>query len=160
MSLLSVVMLACNTAPKLANLGMLRVMKSLDVLSRKACATLQILPFRQPVIMESDCCGGAESPSAAQQAQAQLQRLAVGDALREGALQKPTAATPLARSPEEMVKEKQPYYQNRIQLFQQYRARQQRSVEEAKAANKPLKGLANVLPTKSFRCAVSCCPII
>lgn len=39
----------------------------------------------------------------------------------------------------EAVKERQPYYEKRIQLFEQYHAREEAAIEAAKAANAPIK---------------------
>lgn len=39
----------------------------------------------------------------------------------------------------EAVKERQPYYQKRIELFEKYHAREEAAVEAARAANVPIK---------------------
>lgn len=100
--------------------------------------------------MGGDCCGGSAaadpaSIQAADAAQAQLADMHVTDAQpAASAKQSKTAANGITAQPikpdADVVKEKQPYFQKRIQLFEEYRKRELQKIEDAKQANVPIKG--------------------
>ena len=74
--------------------------------------------------MGADCCGGATAAAAA----AGVERLGLSDD-QPGKGPRPWA---------EVVAEKTPYYQKRVQLFQQHQQRHLAEVEAAKAAASPI----------------------
>ncbi len=98
--------------------------------------------------MGGDCCGGSAAADKAADAAAhvkeQLKDLYVADA--HPANGSPAAANGAAppkahaKSDADNVKEKLPYFKQRIDLFEQYQKRELQKVEDAKAANVPLKG--------------------
>ena len=110
------------------------------------------------VRMGADCCGGAAtsdpaSIAAADAAQAQLADMHVNDAqpAADAGAAKPTAngAAPAkgpAKSDADIAKEKLPYFQKRIQLFEEYRKRELQKVDAAREANVQIKGSHAFLP--------------
>lgn len=78
--------------------------------------------------MGADCCGGG-SPEAAAAALAELQ-------IEQPSQQQQTADV---KPWEQIVEEKKPYYNKRVELFSAIKARQQAAVEAAKEANVPIK---------------------
>ena len=102
--------------------------------------------------MGGDCCGGAATPDSASiaavdAAQAQLADMRVNDAhsASKPSAAKPAAngaapAQPPAKSDADIAKEKQPYFQKRIQLFEEYRERELHKLDEAKQADVSIKG--------------------
>lgn len=94
--------------------------------------------------MGDDCCGGG-APDERAAAQAQLNDLQLQDAPKAAPAAAPVANGKSQKSAHDVVKEKQPYYQRRIDLFVEYRQRQLQALEDAKAANKPLKGTLHQL---------------
>lgn len=102
--------------------------------------------------MGGDCCGGAAtadlaSIAAADAAQAQLADLHMTEAQPAANVQHAKSAAngaapaqPPAKSDVDIVKRKLPYFQKRIQLFEEYRKRELQKVAAAKQANVPIKG--------------------
>lgn len=100
--------------------------------------------------MGEDCCGGSaaadQAADAAVHAQQQLKDLYVtggqpaGNGTPAAAPNGAAPAKPDAKSDADTVKEKLPYFKQRIELFEKYQQRELQKVEDAKAANVSLKG--------------------
>ncbi len=78
--------------------------------------------------MGADCCGGTEAVEAA---------FAAATLEQHGDGQTANADQP-EKTFEQAVKERLPYYQKRIQFFEEYKKRHVEEVEAAKAANVPI----------------------
>ena len=86
--------------------------------------------------MGGDCCGGGPASASLEETLAEISLQSV-----------PHASAPsLPAKTEAQIKEdKQPYYDRRIALFEQFRQRVVDALEAAKAANEPITG-ENLLP--------------
>lgn len=83
------------------------------------------------VQMGADCCGGV-TPDAEGMAVNAVQSIDLNG-------KKPDVSTPEdAQSWDKIVEQKKPYYEKRVELFQEIKARQDASIENAKAANIPI----------------------
>ena len=97
--------------------------------------------------MGADCCGGAP-PGAGDAAADAIAAVAINDGASPPAGGTATVDT---RSWEEIVAEKQPYYERRVELFSQIKSRHDAALEAAKAAAVPI---AVVLPDGSQKPAI------
>ena len=86
--------------------------------------------------MGGDCCGGGPH--------AGITESVASLSLEASAILQPVPAAPVnlnpSKSEAQVKEEKKPYYERRIQLFEQYRQREVDALESAKTANEPIKG--------------------
>jgi hypothetical protein len=94
--------------------------------------------------MGGDCCGGGTPADAAAAEVAQM-------TMKSAANGKDTEEKAPPRPWEEIVAEKKQYYQQRIDLFTQYKERHVAAIDAAKAANVPIK---IILPDGSEKAGV------